>query len=160
MLKKFKMNKPTSKIFTFLTITLILISFTSTISAHEIVWTEHSDTTSISFVVEHPAEQPQEPEQPCDNDAFIDEIEHDRGYEQAIMETKYGKWTCINNQLQRMNIVNGKQVVEYDGICGIEYNDKAVKQKTILDTLILLPFTLFILILILSVFIVLTLLRR
>ena len=136
------MNKLTSV----LAIVLVLVNLTSTISAHEIVWTEYSDTTSTSFVIENPAEQP-EPEEPCNNIDITDEIEKDREYEQAIKETKYGNWICINNQLQRINTINGKQTVEYSGQCGIIEKSKPA-QKTTLDILILLPFTLFILLLI------------
>ena len=137
-------------------ILVISANLVSTISAREIVWTEYSDTTSVGFVIENPAEQPEQ-EQPCDDTDIIKEIEKDREYEQTIKETKYGSWVCINNQLQRTSTINGKQITEYNGLCGVV---EKPAQKTSLDILIMLPFTLFILILILSVLIIFTLLRR
>ena len=155
MIPIIKMNQSTSKLFAFLTIAFILTNSISLV-AGDITWTQYSDTTSVGFVVEQPAE---EPEQPCDEDTSIDETEQDREYERSILESKYGKWTCINNKLQRINIINGQQVIEYDGVCGIT-KEKAVEQKSMVDILIFLPFILFILIIIILILITATLLRQ
>mgnify|MGYP001560873455 CR=1 FL=1 len=76
--------------------------------------------------------------------------------EKNFYNTKYGNWECINNKLQRTNIVQGKEITEYGGLCGVSANEENNKNSY----LILAMLVLIILIIIALILIILAFLRR
>lgn len=129
---------------------LFLLNFVSA----GIVWTDITDSTSVDFFIEEPAE-PEEPEQPEDDDEdWFDEIEEqERERQEDLLTNQYGEWKCINNRLQRTNIINNQEVIEYGGVCGLSYEPTQRKQPSV-NNLWILPFSLMILIIITLILIV------
>ena len=126
-----------AKIFAIIAILLFLASTIAVISAKEIVWTEHSDSTFTEFeTVDQPENQEEQPNSNI--------LEQDLEREDEFRPVEYGQWTCINNQLQRTNTINGAEIVEYGQACGFE---EPASEKQI-GSFWILPVTLLILIII------------
>ncbi|OIO41000.1 hypothetical protein COU56_01910 [Candidatus Pacearchaeota archaeon CG10_big_fil_rev_8_21_14_0_10_31_9] len=76
--------------------------------------------------------------------------------ENEFYDTKYGEWTCVNNKLQRTNIVQGIEEIEYGGLCGV--SSEGQNSQTNYSILVLL--VLIILIIITLILIILVFLRN
>lgn len=80
----------------------------------------------------------------------------DMEIENELYNIQYGEWTCINNRLQRTNIVQGMEEIEYGGLCGVSLNEG--KQNN--NSLFLISLILIILIIIALILIILVFLKR
>ncbi len=80
----------------------------------------------------------------------------DMEIENELYNIQYGEWTCINNRLQRTNIVQGMEEIEYGGLCGVSLNEG--KQNN--NSLFVMSLILIILIIISLILIILVFLKR
>ena len=102
-----------SKTFTILAISLIFLAFISLIPAKQFTWTQYSDSTSVDFYITESTDY--EDDFSEYGNLHKDTTEEDKEPEQ----TTYGKWKCINTKLQRTNTINGRQEIQYGGVCGL-----------------------------------------
>lgn len=84
--------------FAIVSVFLSLVAITSPISAHQIIWTEYSDTTSVNFITEQSQTPQPEIEKPCHAST--------KPEPEIYPETKFSDWVCVNNQLKRTNIID------------------------------------------------------
>ena len=91
----------------------------------------------------------------CESKPNIEE-ETDDEIEDQFHNPVYGEWTCINNRLQRTNIVQGMEEIEYGGLCGVLLNEG--KQSN--NSLFLISLIFIILIIIALILIILVFLKR
>ena len=80
----------------------------------------------------------------------------DMEIENGLYNIRHGEWTCINNRLQRTNIVQGMEEIEYGGLCGVLLNEG--KQNN--NSLFLIFLIFIILIIIALILIILVFLKR
>ena len=80
----------------------------------------------------------------------------DMEIENELYNVQYREWTCINNRLQRTNIIQGMEEIEYGSLCGVSLNER--KQNN--NSLFVISLILIILIIISLILIILVFLKR
>jgi len=116
----------TQKILTIITLLLISLNFV----AADVVWTEHSDSTSVKFTIEKTTEQPHTKTKTFESGKPV----------------FYSNWKCIDGRLQRTMTIGQTQKIQYGGICGLDL--PATQRQTQINYFWTLPIIFGILILI------------
>lgn len=140
-----------NKLIGLLILTLILFNLIAFASA-EIIW---SQPTTVHFTIG--SGNGGNGGNGGDDEDFCDDqyLKEDLAYGDELMKNSYGNWICVNNKLQRTNMINGMEIVEYGGLCGVEEGPTLKSQSEIS-----LIFLLILGILILLILIILILIAR